>query len=57
MLKWLAWFIYALIPTAVTYFGDFSMKTMTILYFAFIAAAMIGWEIWEKARKKAPDEF
>lgn len=56
MIAWILWFIYALIPAVITIVAGLSMQTMTILYFAFIFAAVIGMGIWEKTRKKAPDE-
>jgi nicotinamide riboside transporter PnuC len=56
MIAWILWFIYALIPAAITIVADLSMQTMTILYFAFIFVAVVAMGIWEKARKKSPDE-
>ena len=56
MLAWIAWFIYALIPAIITIAAGLSMQTMTILYFIFVAAAAIGWGVWNKLRKKAPKE-
>lgn len=56
MLAWLFWFIYALIPAIITLAADLPMQTMTVLYFAFMLAAVIGKGIYEKTRKKAPEE-
>ena len=56
MLAWVAWFIYALIPAIITIAFGLSMQTMALLYFIFVLAAIIGWGIWEKFRKKAPEE-
>ncbi len=56
MLAWIAWIIYALIPAIITIAAGLKMQTMTVLYFLEILAAIVAWGIWEKARKKSPEE-
>ena len=57
MIAWIGWIIFALIPGVIAVLTAMSLQTMALLYFGEVAFAIVAWGIWDKIRRRKPEEI